>query len=137
MNATDPPATEALIELEFFTPKALHNLAQGITLGLSLLFISTLKALNKPLNNEIVKPFQGRDGRPTRFPACYAGLSYRTPSAYLMAQSSFTHSLPRGGTDLMGPPLAIQLGKLNQYPLLLSLCANQTDPLISNHPESG
>jgi hypothetical protein len=26
-------ATEAVLELEFFTPKALHNLAQGITLG--------------------------------------------------------------------------------------------------------
>ena len=89
LGGMDPPATEAVLELEFFTPKALHNLAQGITLGLSLLFVPTLKALNKPLNNEIVKPFQGRDGRLTLFPACYAGLSYRTPSAYLMAQTSF------------------------------------------------
>jgi hypothetical protein len=81
-------------KLDFFTPKALHNLAQGITLGLSL-FIhpSTLKALNTSLNNEIVKPFQGRDHRLTRFPACYAGLSYRTPSAYLMLRGVLTHSL--------------------------------------------
>ena len=60
MRSSVPPRyTEGVLELEFFTPKALHNLAQGITLGLSLLFIPTLKALNKPPNNDILKPFQG------------------------------------------------------------------------------
>jgi hypothetical protein len=29
-----PGAVEACVKLEFFTPKALHDLAQGITLGL-------------------------------------------------------------------------------------------------------
>src|SRR2546430_6766270 len=103
MLITEPLATEAVLKLEFFTPKALYNLAQGITLGLSILFIPTLKALNKPLNNEIVKPFQGRGHHLTRIPACYAGLSYRTPSAYLMLRRVFTESLPRDGTSWIRP----------------------------------
>jgi hypothetical protein len=68
-------------KLEVLTPKALHYLAQGITLGHVFFIHPTLKALNKPLNNDIIKPFQGMDQRLTRFPACYAGLNYRTPSA--------------------------------------------------------
>jgi hypothetical protein len=43
--------------------------------------IPTLKALNKPLNNDPVKPFHGIALRFTRFPACYAWLNYRRPSA--------------------------------------------------------
>lgn len=43
----------------FFTPKALHNLAQGITLGTGFyLFIPTLKALNRPLTKDIINPFR-------------------------------------------------------------------------------
>ncbi len=59
---------EAVSKLEFFTPKALHNLAQGITLGPCLFIHPTLKALNKPRNNDIVKPFSGYGPSPDPFP---------------------------------------------------------------------
>ena len=84
------------------TPKAFHSKAQGRpelveerTLGQRPYATPTLKALNKPLNNDVVKPFQGRDHCLTRFPACYAGLSYRTPSAYLILRRVFTRSTAR------------------------------------------
>ncbi len=48
-----------VLKLKFFTPKALHNLPQGITLGLSIFIHRYAESVEYPLNNEIVKPFPG------------------------------------------------------------------------------
>jgi hypothetical protein len=41
-----PLATEAVSQVDFLSPKAFHNSAQGNTLGLGRAFEPTLKALN-------------------------------------------------------------------------------------------
>jgi hypothetical protein len=62
---TKPAATESVSKVDFLTPKAFHNSAQGNTLGLGRAFEPTLKALNNdrmqnPQENErIFKPLQG------------------------------------------------------------------------------
>jgi hypothetical protein len=59
-----PSAEESVSKLNFFTPKAFSNLAQGNTLGGGGAPEPTLKALNidpraKPTTERIIKPLQG------------------------------------------------------------------------------
>jgi hypothetical protein len=58
-----PLATEAVSKVDFLTPKAFHNSAQGSTLGFGRAFEPTLKALNSyrmqnPQVNEFLNPYR-------------------------------------------------------------------------------
>jgi hypothetical protein len=63
MKVTKPRAVEPVSKVDFLTPKAFHNSAQGNTLGLGRAFEPTLKALNNdrmrnPEVNEFLNPYR-------------------------------------------------------------------------------
>src|SRR5258708_34047787 len=93
----NPGRLKPVSKLEFFTPKALHNLAQGITLGLYVyLFIPTLKALNKsqPRNCQTLS---GSGPSLASFPAVPRRAKLSNAFGVSDAQTSFdTNSLALG-----------------------------------------
>jgi hypothetical protein len=78
-GGVDPVGNESVSKVDFLTPKAFHNSAQGNTLGLGRAFEPTLKALNNdpmhPASDEFLNPYRVINPSGSLIPGCYPGLS--------------------------------------------------------------